>query len=169
MCGGRDLAVDSLDFSFGVYDESCALGAHVFFAIHAFFDPDAIGFDDGAGFVAEEREGEGMLGREFRVALRRIDTDAENHGVFREDFGVPVADAAGLDGAAGSVVLGVKIEDDFFAAKAGEADGLAFSEDSADGGGGEIGGGIAGLEFGFHTGNKHSSARGEMQGEAVRS
>jgi hypothetical protein len=25
------------------------------------------------------------------------------------------------------------------------------------------------LEFGFHTGNKHSSARGEMQGEAVRS
>ena len=152
MGAWSNLAENGLDFPIRIDDESRAFGAHVFFPIHALFDPYAVGLHDGAGFVADERKRKRMLGEEFGVALRRINADAENQGVLGEDFGMPVADATGLRGASGRVILWIKIENDFFAAKAGEADGLAFGEGVANCYGGEIWSGIAGLEFGFHEG-----------------
>ena len=66
------------------------------------------------------------------------------------DFGDPVAEGTGFFGAAGRIVFRVEIEDDDFIAKAGEADGLAFSVGSSHCGGMEIWSDIAGLQGVFH-------------------
>ncbi len=103
-------------------DEGGAFGAHVFFAVEGFFDPDAVGVDDGVVFVGDEGEGEGVLLDELGVALDGISADAEEEG-FLGDLGPGVAEGAGLLGAAGGVVFGVEVEDDFLAAKVAEGEG----------------------------------------------
>ena len=61
-------------------DVGGAFGAHVFFAVEGFFDPDAVGVDDGVVFVGDEGEGEGVLFDELGVALDGVGADAEEEG-----------------------------------------------------------------------------------------
>lgn len=131
-------------------DECRALGAHVFFAIHAFLNPDTVGLDDAAGLVAEKWKGQLVLGNELRMACRRVDAHAINERALGEDRSVIVAQGAGLCGASGCVIFRVEIEDDDFATKAGEADGLGFSVGSADCNGMKIWSDIAGLQGVIH-------------------
>lgn len=146
----RNFSVDRANQSIRADDESRAFRAHVFFSIHAFLNPDAVGLDDGAGLVAEKRKGQLVLRDEFRVARGRVDAHAINQRSLGEDGSVVVAHGAGLCGASGSVVFRVEIEGDAFAEKAGEADGLTFSVGSAYCGGMEIWSDIAGLQGVFH-------------------
>lgn len=150
MVGRRNFSVDGANQAVRVDDECRAFSAHVFFAIHAFFNPDAVGLDDGAGLVAEKRKGQLVLRDELRVARGRVDAHAINQRTLGEDGSVVVAHAASLRGASGRVVFRVEIEDYAFAAKAGEADGLAFSVVSADCGGMEVRSDIADMQGVFH-------------------
>lgn len=120
-------------------DDKCrAFRAHVFFSIHTFLNPDAVGLNDAAGLVAEKWKRQLVLGNELRMASRRVDANAIDERALGEDRSVIVAHAAGLRGASGRVVFRVEIEDDAFTTKAGEADGLAFSVGSSYCGGLEI-------------------------------
>lgn len=103
-------------------DEGGALGAHVLFPVEGFFDPDAVEVDEGEVGVGDEGEGEGVFIDELGVALDGISADAEEVGSFC-DLGPGVAEGAGLGGAAGGVVFGVEVEDDFLAAKVAEGEG----------------------------------------------
>lgn len=150
MVRRRNFSVDRANQSIRADDECRAFRAHVFFSIHAFLNPDAVGLDDGAGLVAEKRKGQLVLRDELRVARGRVDAHAINQRSLGEDASVVVAHAAGLRGASGCVVFRVEIEDDAFTAKAGEADGLAFSVGSAHCGGMEIWSEIVGLQGVFH-------------------
>ena len=150
MVRRRNFSVDGANQAVRADDECRAFRAHVFFSIHAFLNPDAVGLDDGAGLVAEKRKGQLMLRYELRVARGRVDAHAINQRSLGEDGSVVVAHAAGLRGASGCVVFRVEIEDDAFTVKAGEADGLAFSVGCAHCGGMEIWSDIAGLQGVFH-------------------
>lgn len=94
--------------AFRTDDEGGAFGAEVGFAVHGFFDPDAVGFGDGVVFVDDEGEGEVEFLDEFLVAGGGVDTDAEDLG-FGGDGGPTVAEGAGLSGAAGGVVFGIEV------------------------------------------------------------
>ena len=150
MVRRRNFSVDRANQSIRPDDECRAFRAHVFFPIHAFLNPDAVGLDDGAGLVAEKRKGQLVLRDELRVARGRVDAHAINQRSLGEDASVVVAHAAGLRGASGCVVFRVEIEDDAFTMKAGEAYGLAFSAGSAHCGGVESWSDIAGLQGVFH-------------------
>ena len=150
MVRRRNFSVNGANQSVWADDECRAFRAHVFFSIHAFLNPDAVGLDDGAGLVAEKRKGQLVLRYELRVARGRVDAHAINQRSLGEDACVVVAHGAGLCGASGRVVFRVEIEDDAFAAKAGEADGLPFSVGSAYCVGMEIWSDIAGLQGVFH-------------------
>lgn len=150
MVRWRNFSVNGANQAVWADDECRAFRAHVFFSIHAFLNPDAVGLDDGAGLVAEKRKGQLVLRDELGVARGRVDAHAINQRSLGEDGSVVVAHAAGLRGASGCVVFRVEIENDAFAVKAGEADGLAFSVGSAHCGGVEIWSDIAGLQGVFH-------------------
>lgn len=47
---------DRFDFALRINDEGGALRAHVFFAIHRFFDPNARGVHEAMIFINEERK-----------------------------------------------------------------------------------------------------------------
>lgn len=81
---------DGFDFAFGINDKGGSFGAHVFFAIHAFFHPDAVGIDEAVVFITKNGEGEGVLFDELFVALHAVDADAEDFG-FGADFCPAVA------------------------------------------------------------------------------
>jgi hypothetical protein len=74
--------------------------------------------------VREEREGKVVLLLELHVLRLAVGRDAEHDGTCALELGVRVADPLGLHRAAGSVVLGIEVEDDRLAAKIGEADAL---------------------------------------------
>lgn len=139
MVGGFDLFEDGGDVAGFGDDEGGAFGAHVFFAVEGFFDPDAVEIDDVVVFVGDEGEGELVFLDELGVALDGIWADAEEEG-FLGDLGPGVAEVAGLGGAAGGVVFGVEVEDDFLAAEVAEGEGGAGCVTAADDGGGEVGG-----------------------------
>ena len=145
MVRRRNLSVDGANQAIRTDNECRAFGAHVFFAIHAFLNPDAVGLDDGSGLVAKKRKGQLVIRDELRVARQRVDAHAINQRSLSKDGSVVVAHAAGLRGASGRVVFRVEKEDDAFAAKAGEADGLGFPVGSAYCGGMEIWSDIARL------------------------
>jgi len=112
MLSRLHLLQDGRDAPILAEDEGGALGAHVFFAVEGFFDPDAVEIDDVVVFVGDEGEGEGVFLDELGVAADGIWADAEEVG-FLGDLGPGVAEGAGLGGAAGGVVFGVEVEDDF--------------------------------------------------------
>ena len=95
-----------------------ALHAHVFFAIHAFFFPNAVAFQHRALFVRRQHDGKRVLGCEFIVALDRIGGDADHNSVGCFELRTQRAEINGLHGAAGSVILGVEIKDHCLVAEA---------------------------------------------------
>ena len=150
MVPGRNFAVDGSDAAIGSDDESGSLGAHVFFAIHAFFDPHAIGLNNPAGLVAQERKGKLVLCDEIRMGGRGVDAHAVDERPLGKDGVDAVAHAASLRRAPGCVVLRVEIKHDGFAAKLRESDGMGLHEGAAHGVGCEIWCSIAGLQGVFH-------------------
>ncbi len=142
MLLGFDFGEDGFEFAVGGDDEGGAFGAEVGFAVHGFFDPDAVGFGDGVVFVDDEGEGEVELFDEFLVAGGGVDADAEDFG-FGGDGGPVIAEGAGLFGAAWGVVFGVEVEDDGVAFEAFEIEDRAEFEVGADDWGFEGGGGFA--------------------------
>ena len=141
-----DFGEDGLEFAVGGDDEGGAFGAEVGFAVHGFFDPDAVGFGDGVVFVDDEGEGEVEFVDEFLMAGGGVDADAEDFG-FGGDGGPAVAKGAGLFGAAGGVVFGIEVEDDGVAFEAFEIeDGVGAVADDwgFEGGGGFTDSGVGG-------------------------
>ncbi len=151
MFVGLHFAEDGFDFAVAADDESGALGAHVGFAVHAFFHPHAIRRDDLFVLIHEQRERERVFGDELRVALRGVDADAEDRGLARE-VAPRIAQSAGLRGAAGRVVFRIEIKDDVLAFEVGEFHRLPIAVTAADGGGVKRGRFAAGLELLVHRG-----------------
>src|SRR5436190_5052910 len=94
-----------------VDDESAALRAHVFFSIHAFFNPYAVAVHDFLFGIGENRKRQIVFVDELSVTPHGIDTDAENFR-FLAHATPGIAKAAGLHRAAGRVVFRIKIEND---------------------------------------------------------
>lgn len=157
---GFDLGEDGLEFAVGGDDEGGAFGAEVGFAVHGFFDPDAVGFGDGVVFVDDEGKGEVELFDEFLVAGGGVDADAADFG-FGGNGGPVIAEGAGLFGAAGGVVFGVEVEDDGVAFEAFEIEEGVGSDVGADDRGFEGGGGFAdgGVGGGAHVEERNDGMR----------
>ncbi len=147
MLGGLHLFEEGGDFAVGADDESGALCSHVRFTVHTFFDPNAVGLNDGLVRVAEEREREIEFLDEFLVAFGGIDADAKDVSAFGE-IAPRVADAAGLGSASRRVVFGIEVEHDGLVPQGGELDLGAISVGAAYGNRGKIGSVIAYLGCG---------------------
>jgi len=76
--------------------------------------------------IGQQRVGQLVFGAEFGLRLGRIAADAEHHGARGQQFFEGIAEAAGLDGAARRVRLGIKEEHHRPASEIGEAYGLVF-------------------------------------------
>src|SRR5579862_3295442 len=72
VAGDFHLVPDVLDLAFLVDEESGALDAHVFAAIHALLDPDAVFLGDLAFLVRGESEGQLVFLLELVVALDAV-------------------------------------------------------------------------------------------------
>ncbi len=68
MAADFDFAPDVENFAVFADQKGRAIDSHIFFAIHAFFDPDPIFFRNIAFFVRGEREVQGKFFTEFLVA-----------------------------------------------------------------------------------------------------
>jgi hypothetical protein len=108
---------DFLNFTIFADQEGDAVNAHVFSAHESFLAPNIIGVNDFLFVVDDECEWEIQFLCKFFVALRGVGTDAQDDGVFFLEFIVPIPEPAGFLGASGGVVLGIKIQDDVFAAE----------------------------------------------------
>src|SRR5246127_1909234 len=98
-----------------VDQEGAALDAHILAAIHALFDPDAVFFADIGARIGSEDERELMLLLELVMRSDRVLRDPDNHRSRAAIVCERVAKPACFSGAAGGIVLGIEIEDDFFA------------------------------------------------------
>src|SRR5262249_14143788 len=93
-------------------DEECrAVHPHVFAAIHAFLDPDAILLGDRGVFIGGERERQLVFLLELVVRGGAVLGDADHGSAGLAEIGQCVAEAAGLSGAAAGVVLRIEVED----------------------------------------------------------
>src|SRR5690606_16378685 len=106
--------------------------------------PDAVRLGDLVVGVGEEGEGQVVFVGELAVGSDGVGADAEHRGAFGVDLLDAVADAAGLRGAAGGVILWVEVEDDLLSTEIGEADGVAVLVGQL-----EVGGRVAGC--GLHA------------------
>ena len=93
--------------------------------------------------VAEEREREGELLREGCVVLRRVEARAEDRRVQLVEVADSITESDALGGSAGGVGLREEPEQHLPPAEVPERDPAAVAR-----GGGEVGGGIAGLQHG---------------------
>ena len=143
---------DRSDFSLGIDDIGRAFGAHVFFPIHGFFNPDSICLDDAPVGVGEKRKWKVEFRDEFLVRFYRVDADTEEGGTRALDQLPGIADTAGLGGASRSIILGVKIEDYRPALQIAEGEGSAVTVAAAYGSRGEGGGFVANFGWGAHDG-----------------
>ena len=123
MDAGIDLLPYFDDFALGGDEEGIAAGI---FGVAVGHEGDAVLVDYLVVGVGEELEAEGVLGAPGFVAFDGVEADAENDRVECVILGHVALEAVGLDGAAGSLVLGVEVENDPLAFVVGEADGLVF-------------------------------------------
>jgi hypothetical protein len=108
---GLDLWPGPRDATLGIDEERRSGGAPVLLPVPVLLDPRAIGVGDIVLGVGEEREGESELLAERPLAGGALRTDAPDIRAALDDRVVRVAELAGLDGAAGRVVLGIEVED----------------------------------------------------------
>ena len=116
------LAPDVPDHALAVDQEGRALDAHVFPAIHALLDPDAVILRHLAGLVRAEGEVELVLLLELVVAFHAVARDADHGRVDLAELRQAVAEAAGLRGAARGIVLGIEIEHNVLSLEPGQRD-----------------------------------------------
>src|SRR6516162_4066036 len=120
MTGHPDLVPDSAYGPRSVDQKGGPLDAHVFAPIHALLDPGAVLLTDLAFAVGGEDERQPVLFLEFVVRGDRILGNADYDGVGSAVIRKRIAKAAGLSGAARSVVLRIEIQHDLFAGEFGE-------------------------------------------------
>lgn len=94
-----------------VDQEGRAFDAHIFPAIHAFFNPDAVSLARLSFLVGYQREIQVIFLLEFIVLLDAVFRQAEDKGVPGAEFFQMIPESAGFLCAAGRVVLWIKIED----------------------------------------------------------
>src|ERR1051326_6739539 len=143
-------AKNSGDSPCDVDDESAALSAHVFSAIHALLDPDAVALHDFLFRIGKNRERQFVFIDKLSVALRRIDADAEDFGFAGKAF-PGIAKAAGLRGAARRIVFRIKIDNQRRAAEIAQCNPPTFIVLGAHGDGVELRRSVAHLQFGIAT------------------
>jgi hypothetical protein len=113
--------------------------------------------------VAEEREGEGELLREGRVVLRPVEGRAEDRGVQLLEVADSITESDALGRSAGGIGLREEPEQHFPPAKVPERDPAAVA-----GAGGEVRGGIAGLQHGARIPHSGPRRNVTVPGYAVR-
>lgn len=131
MVFGVYLFNDFFNNAIAINDEANPVGAHVFAAVHAFFNPGAIGLVRAFVFIGQQVERQAVLIGEFVVRLYAVGTYAYHHVASGLEGTVIIAQVACLGGTTRSVVFGVEIKRYFFAFELIKADGLAFLIGSA--------------------------------------
>ena len=116
MFVGFDPTENVRDSPLGIDHKRASFRAHVFLSIHVFLNPDAVGLDQFVVRIGKKWKWQPIFRDKFLVTRNRIDTDAEN---FRRPINVTpgIAQSACLRGAAGRVVLRIKIKSDRGTAK----------------------------------------------------
>lgn len=129
---GLDLLTldDVFDDAFLVDEEGGANGAEVLAAVHRFLCPDAHLLHQRVVGVGDEGEGQLVLCLELLVAGGAVHADAHYRVAPLAQFAVVVAQAACLGCAAGGVVLGVEVENEFLSTELTEADLLSVLIDA---------------------------------------
>src|SRR5579883_1822630 len=122
MAGDLHLAPDAAHHALLVDEVGCTLDSHIFPAIHALLDPDAVALADFALGVGGKDERKLVLLLEFVVRGYAVLRDADDHRRHLAEFREGVAEPAGFGRAARRVVLGIEIEHDLLAAQFGERD-----------------------------------------------
>src|SRR5688572_4985213 len=104
----------------GVEQERAAVHAHVFLAVHALFADHVERLAGGAFGVGKEREGEAELGDEIIVAAHAVLGDAQDLDAGFLELGIQVAEVLAFLRAAGSVVLGIEVDNELLALEGGQ-------------------------------------------------
>jgi hypothetical protein len=122
MAGDADLAPDGADDALRVDKEGRAFDAHVPEAIHVLFHIDAEPLTDIGIFVGSEGKIQIVFFAELLVALQAVLRNADDGNAQFLEGGQVVAEAAGFGGAAGGIVLWIKIKREKLALESGAAD-----------------------------------------------
>ena len=106
------LGPDFLNLSLRV-NEVCNAENTVVFAAHEFLAPPrSVGLANLLVLVGQQREGQAIFGHEFVVLGHRVAADAQKDGLSLIKSGVFITERADLLRSTGSIVLGIKKEDD---------------------------------------------------------
>src|SRR5260221_10178882 len=122
MAVDLDLGPEAADHAFLVDQHGGALDSHVFAAVHALLDPDAVFLADLAALIGGEDERQRIFLLELVVRPHRVPGNAYDRRGDLGEVGHRVAKAAGFLSAAGGVVLGIEIHHDLLAALRLEGD-----------------------------------------------
>ena len=130
VAGGGDVLEDVEEALFALVvgrgdEEGGALDAFDDLAVHVLGLDEVEAVDELHVGVGEEVVGEVVLGLELLLVLDGVAGDAEDGDAGLLELGEDVAEAAGLDGAAGGVGAGVEEEDYGGGLEVGEGDGVA--------------------------------------------
>src|SRR6267378_4368635 len=148
------LGIDLRHASGAIDHERGALDSHVLLAVEILLFVHAEHLRHRGVLVREQRKRELVLLPEVLMRLEPVGRDAKDHGMVLLELGVVVAEVAGFLGAAGSLVLGIEVEDHgLLALELPERDGLAGGRRQA-----EIRRGPA--DHGQHCGGHPSSESG---------
>jgi hypothetical protein len=123
---GLDLGEDLQELLVGTDDECGAFDADHFLAVHVLFLEHPKLIADDFVYICEERIGQVVLFAEFALRFWGVAGDSEDDGAGFLELFKGVAEAAGLNGAARSVRLGIKEEYDWLSGEVGEMDGLVL-------------------------------------------
>ena len=126
------LLEDLRNFLVWTDEKSRPLGTHVFFPVHAFFNPHAVRIYHRLVRIAEERKRKAVISNEFSVALYPIYANSEKLR-FGLDFTPGIAEIAGLFRTAGRLISGVKIKYERRPLEIGKFHFLAAAINSANG------------------------------------
>src|SRR5215217_870377 len=149
-----DLLPDLADLAVAVDQKGGALDAHGRLAVHVLLPPGAVALGHLVADVGEEGKVEAVLVAELAVARHVVGRDAQHHGAPGLQVRGTVPEGASLPGAAGSVVLRIKVEHHGLAAETGELDLSAVV-----GGQGEIRGRLALFDPVGHSGFSSGSEK----------
>ena len=117
---GLHFGEDSSDLSRLIDDVGDTVGAHILFAVHAFFAPGPIGFDEALIGISQQRERQIILLDECFVGFLAVDADAEDFDVELAKLSKVIAEGTCFLGAPGGVVFRIKIENHLLALEVAE-------------------------------------------------
>ncbi len=121
-----DFGKDLQQLLIGTDEEGGPLNANHFLAIHVLFLENIKLFADYFVYICKEGVRQVVLLFEFLLGLGRVARDTQDDGAGLLYLFEDITKAAGFDGAAGSIGLGIKEEHDRFAAEIFQVHGLVF-------------------------------------------